>query len=77
MVKGYSCANSSLSWIDAEKFHSFAFRDKDLAESGLKNLFPWKGEYFEAFNCFDCKIVTIDYSKKYDRKTIESSLSSD
>ena len=69
---GYSSANTSLSWISKEKFESFAFVDEDLAKSGWKNLFPWKGEYFRAFNCPGCKIVLVDYSEKYDRKTIEA-----
>lgn len=70
MVKGYSSANSSLSWIDADKFQSLIFKDKDLAQAGLKNLFPWKGEYFQAHNCPQCEVVVIDYSQKYDRKAI-------
>ncbi|MFH1435752.1 MAG: PF20097 family protein [Pseudomonadota bacterium] len=72
MKAGYSSANTSLSWIDREKFESRIFRDEDLAQSGFKNLFPWKGEYFQAFNCHECKVVMVDYSEKYDRKTIES-----
>ncbi len=75
MVEGYSCANSSLSWIDADKFQSFVFKDMDLAHSGFKNLFPWKGEYFHAHNCPQCEIVVIDYSQKYDRKAVEAELS--
>ncbi len=70
MLQGYSSANSSLSWIDADAFRSFIFKDTDLARSGLKNLFPWKGEYFQAHNCPQCEIVLIDYSQKYDRKAI-------
>ena len=76
MVKGYSSANSSLSWIDADQFQSFVFRDTDLAQSGLKNLFPWKGEYFKAQNCPQCKVVVIDYSQKHDRKAVEAAQSS-
>lgn len=72
MTRGYSSANSSLSWIDAEKFRAFVFKDEDLAQSGIKNLFPWKGEYFRADNCPQCRIVVIDYSQKHDRRTIES-----
>lgn len=72
MEAGYSSANTGLSWINKEKFDSFAFVDKDLAESGFKKLFPWKGEYFQAYNCSECELVIVDYSQKYDRKTIES-----
>jgi hypothetical protein len=72
MKSGYSCANSPLSWIEPDKFHSFIFKDEDLAKAGLKTLFPWKGYYFQSFNCSECKIVMVDYSHKYDRKTIES-----
>lgn len=72
MKAGYSSANTSLSWINKEKFESFMFKDEDLARSGLRNLFPWKGEYFQAFNCPECKVVLVDYSQKYDRKTVES-----
>ena len=46
MKAGYSSANSSLSWIDKEKFESYIFKDEDLAQSGFKNLFPWKGGYY-------------------------------
>lgn len=72
MMSGYSAASSSLSWIEAERFLRFAFMDEDLAKAGLRTLFPWKGEYFRAFNCTECKIVLVDYSEKVDRKTIKS-----
>ena len=72
MNQGYSSANSSLSWIDADKFQSFVFKDTDLVRSGFKNLFPWKGEYFQAHNCPQCKIVLIDYSQKHNQKTVEA-----
>jgi hypothetical protein len=72
MESGYSSANVGLSWIDEDKFQSFAFIDKDLSGVGLKKLFPWKGEYFKASNCTQCKIVLVDYSRKYDRKAVES-----
>jgi hypothetical protein len=47
-----------------------------LAQSGLKNLFPWKGKYFKARNCPQCKVVVIDYSQKHDRKAVEAAQSS-
>lgn len=72
MVSGYSCASAPLSWINPEKFRSFIFKDEDLARAGLKALFPWKGYYFKSFNCPGCKIILVDYSQKYDRKTIKS-----
>ena len=74
MVSGYSSANTGLSWIDEEKFKSFAFVDNDLSGGGLKKLFPWKGEYFKASNCPECKIVVIDYSEKFDRNAVESNM---
>ena len=72
MCSGYFSANSPLNWIDHSKFNSYVFKSDDLAKSGLKSIFPWKGYYFQAFNCFTCKLVFVDYSKKYDRNTIES-----
>ena len=74
MAKGFSSANTSLSWIDEDKFKSYIFMDADLSESGIKKLIPWKGEYFEAANCIQCKVVIVDYSKKYDRKTLEAEM---
>ena len=72
METGYSSANTPLSWINEKKLESFVFKDKDLAESGFKNLFPWKGEYFQASNCSTCKIVVVDYSQKFDRNKIKN-----
>ncbi len=74
MASGYSSANVGLSWVEEEKFQSFAFVDKDLSEAGLKKLFPWKGEYFKAMNCPQCQIVLIDYSKKHDSKAVKSEI---
>ena len=74
MVSGYSSANTGLSWIEEEKFKSFAFMDKDLSDMGLKKLFTWKGEYFKAMNCSQCQIVLIDYSQKHGRKAVESKI---
>jgi len=74
MERGYSSANTGLSWIDEDKFQSFAFIDKDLSGAGLKKLFPWKGEYFMASNCAQCKIVLINYAEKFDRKAVESKI---
>lgn len=71
MEVGYSSANTPLSWIKQEKFELFAFADEDLAKAGLKSLFPWKGEYFKAYNCEKCKLISIDYSQKKDRKSIK------
>lgn len=70
MNAGYSCANTSLSWIEKEKFNSFMFTSEDLAKSGFRSVLPWKGWYFPAFNCQKCKVIFVDYSQKYDRKTI-------
>jgi hypothetical protein len=74
MVSGYSSANVGLSWVEEEKFKTFAFMDKDLSKAGMKKLFPWKGEYFKATNCPQCQIVLIDYSQKHDRKAVESEI---
>lgn len=72
MQSGYSSANTGLSWIDEDKFQSFAFIDKDLSGAGLRKLFPWKSEYFKASNWTQCMIVLIDYSERLDRKAVES-----
>ncbi len=74
MASGYSGANGALSWIEEKKFQSFVFMDKDLSGAGLKKFFPWKGKYFKATNCPQCQIVLIDYSQKYDRKTVEAEI---
>lgn len=72
MTNGYSSANTPLSWVEAEKFESFAFTDKDLAHVGMKSLLPSAAQYFKSAHCPDCKVVTIDYSVKYSRKQAES-----
>jgi predicted nucleic-acid-binding Zn-ribbon protein len=74
MLSGYSAANTGLSWIDEDKFKSFTFIDTDLSGAGLKKLLPWKGEYFRASNCAQCKIMLIDYSERFDRKAVESKM---
>lgn len=79
MEEGYTVANRSLSWIESEKFESFAFADEDLANVSFKNLFPfqwkqWKGEYFKAAHCRSCQIILIDYAEKYDRKAVNSQI---
>jgi hypothetical protein len=74
MASGYSCANAALSWIEKEKFRSFAFVDKDLSGAGVRKLLPWKGYYFKASHCRLCQMVVIDYSKKFDRKSVESEI---
>ena len=74
MDSGYTSANTSLSWIDKEKFEAYLFKDEDLAQSGFRNILPWKGEYFQSFNCPQCKVILVDYSRKYDRKLISSAI---
>lgn len=73
MTHGYSAATTPLSWIEVEKFESFAFGDEDLAKTGLKALLPQAARYFKAAHCPTCQIVTIDYSEKFSRKQVESS----
>ncbi len=74
MESGASCANVALSWIEKKKLQSFAFMDKDLSGAGLRKLFPWKAYYFKASNCRTCGIVVVDYSKKFDKKSLEAEL---
>jgi len=72
MDRGYSCANAGLSWIEPSKFKNFSFLDKDLSGAGLKKYIPWMAEYFQAFHCSSCRMVLVDYSRKFDRKTVNS-----
>lgn len=71
MEHGCSSANTGLSWIERGKFESFAFVDKDLSGAGLRKMLPWKGFYFHAWKCGSCEILTVDYSEKFDRKSVE------
>lgn len=72
MIQGYSGASSPLSWIEDFQFNSIMFIDRDLAESGFKSVLPSKAKYFVAHNCSMCQIVTVDYSQKLDRKTVQT-----
>ncbi|MDB4671714.1 PF20097 family protein [Pirellulaceae bacterium] len=75
MESGYSAANSSLSWIEKDKFQSFCFVDEDLAKLGWKSLLPaTPARYFSADHCSKCKTVVIDYSNTMDRVTVEARL---
>jgi len=69
---GFAARAAGASFAAPEKFAHFAFADRDLTESGLRKLFPSKGEWYVAYWCPSCELYSVDLSKTYDR--VESNL---
>jgi hypothetical protein len=64
---GFAVRSHAVSFVAPEKLKQFAFVDEDLVQSGWRNLFPSKAEYFRSYLCRECKIYLLDFSTKYDR----------
>ncbi len=67
MDPGFASRNTGLSHIAPEKFERFAFLDEDVAEAGLREFIPWKGECFRSYLCRACELYLIDYGTSLSR----------
>ena len=46
------------------------FRDKDLADAGLKKYLPWKAFFFRACLGRACRCLVVDFSKQLSRRQL-------